>query len=176
MMWAETRRIGCGAIQYEGKNVNIKYETFLVCNYGPAGNTVGKAVYKRGTTAASDCLPGTKANTETGLCEGEASTDTEISQMNTGSGVTTSMSFANECPSGQLLNIETGLCEEIPPSIITAQNQCPLGTQINLCEGTRRKLLLINARLEHVQITTVYNRYLASAATVLAYATVLINQ
>jgi len=120
MMWAETHRIGCGAIQYEGKNVNIKYETFLVCNYGPAGNTVGRAVYKRGTTAASDCLPGTQANTETGLCEGEASIDTE-SESSTGSGVTPSISFANECPSGQQLNIETGLCVKIPSSVVAVQ-------------------------------------------------------
>ena len=144
MMWAETYLVGCGAIQYEGNDGNVKYETFVVCNYGPAGNTVGEPVYRTGTTSASECLPGTQANTETGLCEGEASIDNTSITVLTGSGGKPSINFANECPPGKQLNIETGLCEKLPSHVVVSQ--CPPGTQINtatnLCEGTPSQVVV----------------------------------
>ncbi len=67
MMWAKSQFLGCGHIVYpKGSNTN----KYLVCNYGPAGNVVGKAMYQRGTACAkcpSDTTCTTKAN-ETGLC------------------------------------------------------------------------------------------------------------
>ncbi|CAG9832864.1 unnamed protein product [Diabrotica balteata] len=45
VVWAKTTHIGC-ARAYEGKNY------FLACNYGPSGNIVGAAVYKRGEPAS----------------------------------------------------------------------------------------------------------------------------
>lgn len=48
MLWAGTTRLGCGAIRYDtsrpGTRGVIHYE-YLVCNYGPAGNVLGRPVY-----------------------------------------------------------------------------------------------------------------------------------
>ena len=97
-MWAETYLIGCAGIQYEGNDVRLKNEAFVVCNYGPAGNFIGEPVYKTGTEAASECLPGTQANIETGLCEGEASADSASGTKPTdaGSGGAVSTDDSNE--------------------------------------------------------------------------------
>ncbi|KAL7299648.1 hypothetical protein TKK_0007409 [Trichogramma kaykai] len=43
LVWAETNRIGCGAIRnYQGGD----YEFTLACNYGPSGNFMNRPVYK----------------------------------------------------------------------------------------------------------------------------------
>ena len=65
LVWADTYLVGCAVIQYKTNNVN-EYQTY--CNYGPAGNVHGKAVYKTGNKPGGQCPTGTKANTKTGLC------------------------------------------------------------------------------------------------------------
>ncbi|XP_015585577.1 venom allergen 3 [Cephus cinctus] len=43
MIWADTHLIGCGAIRYIASNG--WNNTYLVCNYGPAGNIIGRPIY-----------------------------------------------------------------------------------------------------------------------------------
>ncbi|KAL7288417.1 hypothetical protein TKK_0017505 [Trichogramma kaykai] len=43
LVWAETNKIGCGVTRYQEKGYKKLY---LVCNYGPAGNTRNFPVYK----------------------------------------------------------------------------------------------------------------------------------
>ncbi|XP_051164455.1 venom allergen 5-like [Leptopilina boulardi] len=43
MVWATTRRIGCGYINHMSGNRNT---VLLVCNYGPAGNIRGEKIYE----------------------------------------------------------------------------------------------------------------------------------
>lgn len=43
LVWGTTRYIGCGIAKYfDGQ----WYSTYLVCNYGPAGNFENEPVYK----------------------------------------------------------------------------------------------------------------------------------
>jgi hypothetical protein len=103
----------------------MPYEYQTYCNYGPAGNVRGKAVYKTGTEAASECPTGTTANTQTGLCEGTESTDgatnfssqvsTPIYDTNEGSKPTAeSIASPNSvCPWGETRNFFTGTCEPL---------------------------------------------------------------
>ncbi|KAL7299644.1 hypothetical protein TKK_0007406 [Trichogramma kaykai] len=43
LVWAETNRIGCGAVKYfQGGKHNL----LLACNYAPSGNVIGMPVYK----------------------------------------------------------------------------------------------------------------------------------
>jgi len=63
VVWADTTDVGCG---YMTAKNNGRFETVLVCNYGPAGNWNGAAVYKRGRPG-SKCPSGTKKTSE-GLC------------------------------------------------------------------------------------------------------------
>ena len=44
MLWANTELVGCGAVRYN--NDGQWNSVYLVCNYGPAGNIVGAALYK----------------------------------------------------------------------------------------------------------------------------------
>ena len=43
LVWAESTKLGCGAIKYEEGGYNKLY---LICNYGPAGNMLTAAVYQ----------------------------------------------------------------------------------------------------------------------------------
>ncbi|XP_023313914.1 venom allergen 5-like [Trichogramma pretiosum] len=43
LVWAETNRIGCGAVKY---SQGVKHNLMLVCNYAPSGNIGGMPVYK----------------------------------------------------------------------------------------------------------------------------------
>ncbi|XP_014208149.1 venom allergen 3-like [Copidosoma floridanum] len=46
IVWAETTRIGCGAVKYKTvyKNMGMN-NLLLVCNYAPGGNIVGSLIY-----------------------------------------------------------------------------------------------------------------------------------
>ena len=44
MVWAETEMIGCGHVTYSG---GLGVNKIVVCNYGPAGNFVGRRMYTR---------------------------------------------------------------------------------------------------------------------------------
>ncbi|XP_031786448.1 uncharacterized protein LOC100680164 [Nasonia vitripennis] len=43
ILWAQTTKIGCGAVKYKDGDFN---RFFLVCNYGPAGNYIGEPMYE----------------------------------------------------------------------------------------------------------------------------------
>ena len=62
MVWARTSKIGCGSITWrEGAFI----KQYMVCNYGPAGNTLRRPMYQIGN-ACSKCPPGTSCSN--GLC------------------------------------------------------------------------------------------------------------
>jgi len=62
MVWAQTGKIGCGSISWrEGRFI----KQFLVCNYGPSGNTLRRPIYDIGK-ACSRCPTGTSCSN--GLC------------------------------------------------------------------------------------------------------------
>ncbi|GMF54083.1 unnamed protein product [Phytophthora fragariaefolia] len=67
VLWASTTSVGCATASCSGGDV-------VVCEYSPAGNTVGSPWYVHGETA-SDCPSGTTA--KQGLCvmEGDAAND-----------------------------------------------------------------------------------------------------
>ncbi|KAK0183395.1 hypothetical protein PV327_001441 [Microctonus hyperodae] len=44
LIWGNTTHVGCGGVRY--KNTRGLYSTHFVCNYRPAGNQIGDAVYK----------------------------------------------------------------------------------------------------------------------------------
>ena len=62
MVWARTSKIGCGSISWrEGAFI----KQYMVCNYGPAGNTLRRPMYQIGN-ACSKCPRGTSCSN--GLC------------------------------------------------------------------------------------------------------------
>lgn len=67
MMWAESWALGCGLTVYkEGQWI----KEYVVCNYGPSGNWIGRKIYIPGP-AASQCPRNTEPSTEyPGLCKG----------------------------------------------------------------------------------------------------------
>ncbi|CAL4060377.1 unnamed protein product, partial [Meganyctiphanes norvegica] len=69
VLWAETAEIGCGAVVYKTEFRDIKFNNakIYVCNYGPAGNILGKSIYQRGSPA-SECIT-KKSNKYPELCE-----------------------------------------------------------------------------------------------------------
>ena len=54
MVWAKTNKVGCGSIAWK-EGAFIKQ--YLVCNYGPAGNTLRQPMYQTGN-ACSRCPAG----------------------------------------------------------------------------------------------------------------------
>ncbi|XP_071570684.1 venom allergen 3-like [Temnothorax nylanderi] len=44
IVWADTTKIGCGRIKYKEPNGWTMH--YLVCNYGPTGNVIGKKIYE----------------------------------------------------------------------------------------------------------------------------------
>uniref|UniRef100_A0A4Q8KAQ4 U6-Nephitoxin-Nsp1b_2 n=1 Tax=Nephila sp. SGP-2016 TaxID=1905176 RepID=A0A4Q8KAQ4_9ARAC len=51
VVWATSWRVGCGKAVFKDTKW---YKTYLVCNYGPAGNMMGGEMYKEGDTC-SEC-------------------------------------------------------------------------------------------------------------------------
>ncbi|XP_033213844.1 venom allergen 3-like [Belonocnema kinseyi] len=43
LVWAQSTYLGCGAVKYNEEGFN---KVYLVCNYGPAGNVIGQAIYE----------------------------------------------------------------------------------------------------------------------------------
>ena len=62
MVWAKTNKVGCGSIAWK-EGAFIKQ--YLVCNYGPAGNTLRQPMYQIGN-ACSRCPTGSSCSN--GLC------------------------------------------------------------------------------------------------------------
>ncbi|KAL1505875.1 hypothetical protein ABEB36_005332 [Hypothenemus hampei] len=73
LIWAATRFVGCGLAIFRNPNSTIdmdsQYLHRLVCNYGPRGNVIGSAVYKRGIPC-SKCPYGKCDSVRTNLCMG----------------------------------------------------------------------------------------------------------
>lgn len=44
LIWGNTTHVGCGGVRY--KNTRGLFSTYFVCNYRPAGNKIGDAVYQ----------------------------------------------------------------------------------------------------------------------------------
>jgi len=68
VVWANTHKVGCGVTVFQdGRFIS----TYLVCNYGPAGNVRGEPIYTQGR-ACSACPSGTSCTSQ-GLCRGSPS-------------------------------------------------------------------------------------------------------
>lgn len=66
--WAETRYVGCGYTQYKLAHYDDHQTMKLfACNYAPAGNTIGRPMYKKGRPCSA-CPDGTACEQATGLC------------------------------------------------------------------------------------------------------------
>lgn len=66
--WADTRYVGCGFTQYKLPHYDARKTTKLfACNYAPAGNTIGRSMYKKGRPCSA-CSGGTTCEEATGLC------------------------------------------------------------------------------------------------------------
>ena len=71
IVWAKTYKIGCGYTAYSDGNWNKK---LIVCNYGPAGNSIGSPMYQVGQSC-SNCPENSVCSRKySGLCtiQGEA--------------------------------------------------------------------------------------------------------
>ncbi|XP_026474877.1 venom allergen 3-like [Ctenocephalides felis] len=70
IVWAETYQLGCARAMFQIiKDGDLIYRQHLVCNYGPAGNVPGHAVYEKGPPC-SNCPFGTECQVEPpGLCQ-----------------------------------------------------------------------------------------------------------
>ncbi|CAH1779957.1 unnamed protein product, partial [Owenia fusiformis] len=67
--WADSHKVGCGAARCT-KNSPFSASTwnYVVCNYGPAGNYVGRHPYTKSSTSCSAC-PSDKPVCENNLCK-----------------------------------------------------------------------------------------------------------
>ncbi|CAG0913318.1 unnamed protein product [Notodromas monacha] len=65
VVWATTERVGCGAIVYQAPG-SSSYTKLYACNYAPAGNWEGSAMYIQGT-ACNQC-PATTTCVMDSLC------------------------------------------------------------------------------------------------------------
>ncbi|KAH9377446.1 hypothetical protein HPB48_010040 [Haemaphysalis longicornis] len=68
VVWAKSRAIGCGYAHYSVPGAERRYEQVYVCNYGPAGNLLGRAIYLQGGQPCGNCSNGTVCDNTTGLC------------------------------------------------------------------------------------------------------------
>lgn len=69
MAWADSNEVGCGYALYE--NDTFPSNELVVCNYIPAGNFMGEALYRTGKPC-SECGTGKTCNTKyPGLCGGD---------------------------------------------------------------------------------------------------------
>jgi len=68
VVWAKTHKVGCGVTVFQDGRF---FSTYLVCNYGPAGNVRGEPIYTQGR-ACSACPSGTSCTSQ-GLCRGSPS-------------------------------------------------------------------------------------------------------
>ncbi|KAL1505675.1 hypothetical protein ABEB36_005181 [Hypothenemus hampei] len=53
VVWAETEYVGCG-YTYFNTNEAFMYQKLYVCNYGPAGNYVGRVPYQTGKSGCEN--------------------------------------------------------------------------------------------------------------------------
>lgn len=66
--WADTRYVGCGYTQYKLAHSDARQTMKLfACNYAPAGNIIGRSMYKKGRPCSA-CPGGTTCEEATGLC------------------------------------------------------------------------------------------------------------
>ncbi|KAH9377407.1 hypothetical protein HPB48_008585 [Haemaphysalis longicornis] len=72
VIWANTRYLGCGYLQYYVRGGRWTDVFLYTCNYGPGGNIVRQSVYQEGPTCSA-CPAPTVCNQNTGLCGGGGS-------------------------------------------------------------------------------------------------------
>jgi hypothetical protein len=65
VVWAESRRLGCGSVHYNDGS-SYPYSQLIVCNYFPAGNFHGAKMYSTGTACVA--CPTEYPNCSNGLC------------------------------------------------------------------------------------------------------------
>jgi hypothetical protein len=67
IIWAATNQVGCGFSQWA---ISGKHHTFIVCEYGPAGNIITYPIYKSASTATCACPANYSCGNSkfTGLC------------------------------------------------------------------------------------------------------------
>jgi len=70
VVWAKTRHVGCAIQDCSPLTGAFSQGTYLVCNYGPAGNYVGQKPFLKGA-ACSKCTSGTSWCNDKGLCNAE---------------------------------------------------------------------------------------------------------
>lgn len=77
VVWASSASVGCGYAEC-GPFPDTYYEVFLVCQYAPPGNYIGKTPYtstSNSADVASECPADYDSDSESGLCKvGSAST------------------------------------------------------------------------------------------------------
>lgn len=64
MVWAKTKYVGCAHVSFVENNETVDR---LVCNYGPTGNIIDAAIYKRG----KPCIECKCNNEFEALCDGK---------------------------------------------------------------------------------------------------------
>ncbi|XP_077534501.1 scoloptoxin SSD976-like [Haemaphysalis longicornis] len=67
VIWAKSRYVGCGYLQYYVPNSIYKDVKLYTCNYGPAGNYQRRPLYQEGRTCSA-CPQPTTCNQSSGLC------------------------------------------------------------------------------------------------------------
>ncbi|XP_077534509.1 venom allergen 5-like [Haemaphysalis longicornis] len=77
VIWAKSRYVGCGYLQYYVPNSIYKDVKLYTCNYGPAGNSLGLPVYQEGLTCGA-CPQPTTCNESSGLCFDDQSSRRDI--------------------------------------------------------------------------------------------------
>jgi len=70
VVWATSRHVGCAYHPCQPLRGSFSKATYLVCNYGPAGNYAGAKPYTKGP-ACSQCGSGAGWCSKDGLCNGE---------------------------------------------------------------------------------------------------------
>ena len=122
MVWAETSKLGCGHISYRDGGFIKKY---LVCNYGPGGNTIGRPMYSIGRAcgACQKC-----SNAFPGLCASDESTSIATTGSNNVSQVPrpTQPTQAPTPPPQAINEIPVnGLPQRPPPTIFSPPSRRP---------------------------------------------------
>ena len=79
LVWATTDRLGCGVTQFRSGGWNTR---LYVCNYGEAGNFIGKPVYSQGSSCSSCPSSSSCSTVYPGLCSSSSEHNSSSSEHN----------------------------------------------------------------------------------------------
>ncbi|XP_068225153.1 uncharacterized protein [Palaemon carinicauda] len=97
MVWGSTQYVGCGFIQYQDGSFT---QNFHVCNYGAAGNFIGRSIYDIGRPC-SKCPSGTVcSNIYPGLCSPTPDDSPAPGDSGTGGETSTTPTVPTKSPGG----------------------------------------------------------------------------